>query len=432
MSEAPDHRALDHHAPDHRALDHRALDHRALDHRALGQRLRLFHQQEEAPGMVFWHPRGLALHRLLEEHARRQLRQDGYREVRTPQVMSRPLWERSGHWEHFREGMLVLEEGGRAHAVKPVSCPGHVQLAQRLAPSYRDLPLRLAEFGVVHRNEPSGALSGLFRLRQFTQDDGHVFCSEEQLEAEVARFCAVLRGFYAGFGFRQVAAAFSGRPAARAGDDALWDRAEGALRRAAGGAGLALREQPGEGAFYGPKLEFALEDRLGRAWQCGTLQLDLVMPERFDLGFVARGGERRRPVMLHRALYGSLERFLAVLLEHHGGQLPPWLAPLQVAVLPAGEGGEAWGAEVARELASRGLRAELDARDLPLSRRVAEAHETAVPFIVVAGARERPLGRVQLRGRGDEGPPRQLGLDAAAGWLLDVCRAPAPVVAEAG
>lgn len=391
------------------------------DHRRLGPRLDLFHLQDDAPGSVFWHPRGLALHRALEQHARAHVLACGYQEVRSPQLLLRPVWEASGHWEHFRQDMLALEDG--EGALKPVSCPGHLALARHARPSWRDLPSRLAEFGLVHRNEPRGALHGLFRLRQFTQDDGHVFCREAQVADEVARFCAGLRRFYAGFGFADVEAAFSSRPQGRAGSDALWDVAERALREAAEAAGLAPKHQPGQGAFYGPKLEFALRDRSGRAWQCGTLQLDFVLPGRFDLGYVEPGGERRAPVMLHRALYGSVERFLGLLLEHHRGVLPAWLCPEQAVVVPLGEA-RAYAEGLVRDLAAAGVRARLDAREEALGRKVRDAHALGVPSVLVVGEREMAWWAVRVRERG--GVQRELRREHAVAELAAAC-APPPV-----
>ncbi len=305
------------------------------DHRQIGKRLDLFHFQEEAPGMVFWHARGLSLFRQLELAARRQLERQGYEEVRTPQLLKKAIWERSGHWHSFPEGMFVLQ--AEQAALKPVSCPGHVEIFRRRAASFRDLPVRLAELGVVHRDEPSGTLQGLFRLRQFTQDDGHVFCAPDQIQDEVVRFLRGLFDLYAAFGFHDVAVALSLRPEKRTGSDEIWDRAEALLASSAERAGLEYTEQPGAGAFYGPKLELSLRDCFGRAWQCGTIQLDFVLPESFDIHYVDSGGARRRPAMLHRALYGSVERFLGVLLEHHGGVLPAWLAPDQVVVTAISE-----------------------------------------------------------------------------------------------
>ena len=284
----------------------------AEDHREIGRRLDLFHFQEEAAGMVFWHPRGYRTLRALQALIRRHAEADGFAEVQTPQLLRQPIWEMSGHWQHFRSNMFVMADD--ALAVKPVSCPGHLEILRRRAPSYRDLPLRYSELGLVHRNEPSGTLHGLFRLRQFTQDDGHVFCEADQVEAEVARFCRSLVELYVALGFERVEVSFASRPDERAGTDEVWDRSEGLLQQAAARAGLMPEHAPKAGAFYGPKLEFALPDRLGRRWQCGTIQLDLVLPERFDVAYVDRAGDRVRPIMLHRATLGSLERFLGVVL----------------------------------------------------------------------------------------------------------------------
>lgn len=390
------------------------------DHRSLGQRLDLFHLQEEAPGMVFWHPRGWKLYRLLEEHVRQRMQREGYLEVRSPQIYSQPLWERSGHWENFRENMYLVEDGERHLAVKPVSCPGHIEMVQRMAPSYRDLPLRLGEFGLVHRSEPGGALHGLFRLRQFTQDDGHIFCAEDQVQQEVVRFARSLREFYASFGFDDVEVAFSSRPPVRAGSDGVWDKAESWLLSAAEEAGLECRMQPGQGAFYGPKLEFVLKDRLGRAWQCGTIQLDLVLPERFDLRYVDASGARVRPVMLHRALLGSLERFIGVLLEHHGGALPAWLSPEQVVVAPVGEAALDYAERFAARLREAGCRVSVDGRGESLSRKVVDAHGAGAPWLVVVGNREVEAGSVRLRQR--DGAQRDLSWDAAVAELAAACR----------
>lgn len=389
------------------------------DHRNLGKRLDLFHFQDEAPGMAFWHPRGFALYRVLEEAARRQIAAQGYREVRTPQLLRRAIWEQSGHWQSFPEGMFVFP--AEEAALKPVSCPGHAQIFRDAQPSFRDLPLRLAEFGRVHRDEPSGTLHGLFRMREFTQDDGHVFSASPDAEGEIIGFCAGLLDFYRAFGFEQVEVGLSLRPAARAGSDAIWDQAEALLRRAAVGAGLDFREQPGAGAFYGPKLEFSLRDRLGRSWQCGTIQLDFVLPERFDLEYVERGGARVRPVLLHRALYGSLERFAGVLLEHHAGLLPAWLAPEQVVVAPVAAEHAGYARRVAVELAAHGLRARVDQRDDSLSRRVALAHEAGVPVFAVVGAREERDAALSLRKKSGS---VVLPLASAIESLREECRPP--------
>ena len=369
------------------------------DHRALVARLDLCHLQDEAPGMVFWHPRGWTLYRLLEDAVRDQVCAAGYREVRTPQLLRRPVWERSGHWGTFHHAMFALGDGPDEAALKPVSCPGHVQLVRRLAPSWRDLPIRLAELGLVHRDEASGTLHGLLRLRQFTQDDGHIFCAADQIAGEVERFCRELPGFYRRFGFDDVAMALSLRPDHRLGDDAWWDRAERALIDVVDGLGLACERRPGEGAIYGPKLEFVLRDRRGRPWQCGTIQLDFVMPQRFDVRYVDADGERRHVVMLHRALFGSIERFLGILLEHHGAALPPWLAPDQVAVVPVAASHRASAAVIRDRLAGAGLRSRLDADDGTVSRRIAVANHDGVPFVVVVGDREVGGETLSVRGR---------------------------------
>ncbi len=371
------------------------------DHRALATRLDLCHFQDEAPAMVFWHPRGWTLYRLLEEAARAHVLAAGYREVRTPQLLRRPVWESSGHWGKFHDAMFAVGDGAEEAALKPVSCPGHIQLVRRQAPSWRDLPIRLAEFGLVHRDEPAGTLHGLMRLRQFTQDDGHVFCDDAQVAGEVARFCRDLPGFYRRFGFDQVSVALSLRPEQRLGDDAWWDRAERELAEVVAGLGLPCEVQPGAGAIYGPKLEFVLRDRRGRPWQCGTIQLDFVMPQRFDLRYVDAGGERRHLVMLHRALFGSIERFLGVLLEHHGAALPAWLAPEQVAVMPIAAAHQARAAELHARLAGAGLRSRLDDDDRTLARRIAQAHHDGVPFVAVVGQREVDDGTVAIRSRDD-------------------------------
>lgn len=392
------------------------------DHREIGQRLDLFHFQEEAPGMAFWHPRGFALIRALEDAIRKRVQRDGFEEVRTPQLVRRAIWASSGHWENFREHMFVLGEDGREEALKPVNCPCHIQIVARRAPSYRDLPIRLAELGVVHRAEDSGVLNGLFRLRQFTQDDGHVFCLQEQVEAEIVAICRSLRALYEAFGFSDVEVFFSSRPRVRAGDDAVWDRAESVLRAAARGAGLDPREQPGEGAFYGPKLEWALRDRLGRSWQCGTVQLDLIMPERFQLSYVDASGARARPAMIHRAIFGSLERFCAILLEHHDGALPPWVAPVQVAVVPVADAQAAYAREVRDRLRCEGLRVELVGSGMTVSRALVDVRNAAIPLVAVVGKRELESRSVSLRDR--KGDKRELSLDDAVAECSRRCGEP--------
>jgi threonyl-tRNA synthetase len=367
------------------------------DHRALAGRLDLCHFQDEAPGMAFWHPRGWTLYRLLEDAARAHVVAGGYREVNTPQLLRRAIWERSGHWGAFAGAMFVVGEGADEAALKPVSCPGHIQLVKRLAPSWRDLPLRIAEFGRVHRDEPGGTLHGLFRMRQFTQDDGHIFCTDDQIAGEVARFCRELPAFYARFGFTEVSVALSLRPDQRLGDDAAWDRAERILGDVAATLGVPIEVQPGAGAIYGPKLEFALRDRRGRAWQCGTIQLDFAMPERFDVRYVDASGERRHVAMLHRALFGSIERFLGVLLEHHGAALPAWLAPEQVAIVPVAARHRAYAERVRAELV--GLRVRIDDGDDTLARRVAIAHHDGVPLVAIVGDRDVAAETIAIRAR---------------------------------
>jgi threonyl-tRNA synthetase len=345
--------------------------------------------------------------------------------VKTPQILRQPIWEASGHWQHFQGGMFRIDDEGCPAAVKPVSCPGHIEIIARRAPSYRELPLRLCEFGVVHRDEPGGTLHGLMRLRQFTQDDGHVFCMKDQAHDEIARFCRAVRPFYAAFGFERVSIALSTRPAQRAGDDADWDRAEAELEAVLRRLNEPFTVQPGAGAFYGPKLEFVLEDRAGRAWQCGTIQYDLVMPRRFDLRYVDAEGRREPLVMLHRALYGSLERFLGILLEQHGAALPGWLAPQQVAVLPVADAQREFANEVVTRCRDAGLRAELDARSESLARRVADAHHAATPYVIVLGPREASARSCALRHRNE--PQRILALTDAVAALTEACKRPCPV-----
>ena len=367
------------------------------DHRSIGNRLDLFHQQEEGPGMVFWHPRGLALYNLIEGYIRARMREAGFREIRTPQLLARSLWEASGHADKFAENMFVFADGERSFALKPMSCPGHVQVFNKRQRSWRDLPLRYAEFGACHRYEPSGALHGLMRTRAFVQDDAHIFCTEDQVAGEVCRFVALLARVYAEFGFPPFAAGFSTRPDKRAGTDADWDRAEALLGHAAKAAGLNPRLQPGEGAFYGPKLEFALRDMQGREWQCGTIQLDFVLPERLGAEFADDAGGRARPVMLHQAVLGSIERFIAVLLEHHQGQLPFWLAPDQVMVAPIDEAQAEYAREVAAGFEAAGLRIMLDLGPERIGRKIVAARELGVPVFAAVGPREAAAGAVSLR-----------------------------------
>ncbi len=378
------------------------------DHRVIGPRLDLFHQQDDAPGTVFWHPRGAALYRQLEQYIHAAMRGAGFSEIRTPQLMARSLWERSGHWDKFGANMFAFADGDRSLALKPMNCPGHVQVFNQRVRSYRELPLRFAEFGACHRYEPSGSLHGLMRARAFTQDDAHVFCREEQVDAEVARFCAMLGRVYAELGFERFVVAFSTRPPTRAGSDEDWDRAEALLARAAVRAGLDARLQPGEGAFYGPKLEFILADRHGREWQCGTIQLDLVLPARLGAEYVDERDARVRPVIIHHAVLGSLERFIAILLEHHGGRLPFWLAPDQVVVAPVSAVQAGYAREVAAELVADGIRAVVDDRDETLARRIVDARALEIPVFATVGAREAAAEAVSLRWLDDRRASRPL------------------------
>lgn len=395
----------------------------ASDHREIGKNLDLFHFQEQAPGMVFWHPRGLALFDVLEGIVSRHVQRDGFSKVRTPQLLRLPIWQTSGHLEHAGQHMFVFDGAGpESFAVKPVNCPGHLELFRRAAASYRDLPLKYAELGIVHRNEPSGTLHGLFRLRQFTQDDGHVFCAEEHVEAEIARFSRSLLALYSALGFSEFQVSFASRPDQRAGSDASWDRAETMLLAAAKSAGLSPELSAKSGAFYGPKLEFALSDRLGRSWQCGTIQLDLVLPERFDVEYVASSGRRERPLMLHRATFGSLERFLGILLEHHAEHLPAWLAPDQLVILPVSASETEYAARVERAFRDACLRTRVLTAEESLSRRVLHAHEAGAAYVAVVGEREARAQSVNLR-RGSE--RRDLPLAQAIAELGTQCALPA-------
>ncbi|MAC07239.1 MAG: threonine--tRNA ligase [SAR116 cluster bacterium] len=368
------------------------------DHRKLGKQLNFFHLQEEAVGSVFWHPKGWTMYREIEAYVRRRLESGGYDEVKTPQLVDRALWEASGHWDKFRENMFTADaEDDRTLALKPMNCPCHVQIFRQGIKSYRDLPLRMAEFGSCHRNEPSGALHGIMRVRAFTQDDAHIFCTEDQITAESVKFCALLQSIYADFGFEEVRVKFSDRPEVRAGEDDVWDRAESALTDATKAARLETTLNPGEGAFYGPKLEFVLRDAIGRDWQCGTLQVDFVLPERLDAEYVAEDGSRRRPVMLHRAILGSMERWIGIIIEQFAGRMPPWLAPVQVVVASITDSANDYAQKVADAAAARGLRVETDLRNEKISYKVREHSVSKVPFILAVGGREEEAGTVALR-----------------------------------
>ena len=368
------------------------------DHRKLGKQLNFFHLQEEAVGSVFWHPKGWTMYREIEAYVRRRLESGGYDEVKTPQLVDRALWEASGHWDKFRENMFTADaEDDRTLALKPMNCPCHVQIFRQGIKSYRDLPLRMAEFGSCHRNEPSGALHGIMRVRAFTQDDAHIFCTEDQITAESVKFCALLQSIYADFGFEEVRVKFSDRPEVRAGEDDVWDRAESALTDATKAARLETTLNPGEGAFYGPKLEFVLRDAIGRDWQCGTLQVDFVLPERLDAEYVAEDGSRRRPVMLHRAILGSMERWIGIIIEQFAGRMPPWLAPVQVVVASITDSANDYAQKVADAAAARGLRVETDLRNEKISYKVREHSVMKVPYILAVGGREEEAGTVALR-----------------------------------
>ncbi|MHA6889715.1 threonine--tRNA ligase [Ralstonia pseudosolanacearum] len=371
------------------------------DHRKLGKVLDLFHLQEEAPGMVFWHPKGWQIWQAVEQYMRGRLAGAGYSEVRTPQVMDRGLWERSGHWENYKENMFVTESEKREYAIKPMNCPGHVQIFNHGLRSYRDLPLRLAEFGACHRNEPSGALHGLMRVRGFVQDDAHIFCTEGQIMAEAKDFNDLAFSVYEDFGFENVAVKLALRPDKRAGSDGIWDHAEDGLRTALRACGVEWEELPGEGAFYGPKVEYHIKDAIGRSWQCGTLQLDLVLPERLDAEYVAEDNSRKRPVMLHRAILGSFERFLGILLENHAGALPLWLAPEQVVVMSIADAHAEYAESVAQSLQKQGFRASADLRNEKITYKIREHSLQKVPYLVVVGDKERDGNQVAVRARGN-------------------------------
>ncbi len=387
------------------------------DHRRLGREMSLFHIQEEAAGSVFWHPNGWTLYRTCETHMRQRLNAAGYLEVKTPQLIDRNLWERSGHWEKFREHMFTADdEHDRVLALKPMNCPGHVQIFRQGITSYRNLPIRMAEFGSCHRSEPSGALHGLMRVRAFTQDDAHIFCTEDQITSETEAFCALLFSVYRDFGFEDVIVKFADRPPVRAGDDATWDQAEAALLAATNAMGLEHTYNPGEGAFYGPKLEFHLRDAIGREWQCGVHQLDFVLPERLDASYVGEDGEKHRPVMLHRAILGSFERFIGIMIEHYAGHLPLWLAPVQVLVATITDEAADYAREVSAALDAAGLRFRLDLRNETINYKIREHSLAKVPIILVVGGREAESKSVAMRRLGGKAQ-ENLALDEAINRL---------------
>ena len=372
------------------------------DHRRLGTELDLFHIQEEAVGSVFWHPKGWTLYRGLESFIRQRLEANDYVEVKTPQLLDRSLWEASGHWEKFREAMFTVDSEDKVLAIKPMNCPCHVQIFNKGIKSYRDLPLRMAEFGSCHRNEPSGALHGLMRVRAFVQDDAHIFCTPEQIVSETKSFCDLLKGVYKDLGFTDIRVRFSDRPEKRAGSDDIWDLAEKALVEASTAAGLDYTLNPGEGAFYGPKLEFVLRDAIGRDWQCGTLQVDYVLPERLDAWYVAEDGKKHHPVMLHRAILGTFERFLGVFIEHCGGKFPFWLTPVQVTVATITSDADGYAQKLCDTLKENGIRAELDLRNEKISYKIRELSLQKIPVILVVGNREAENETVAVRRLGGE------------------------------
>ncbi len=395
------------------------------DHRRIGREMDLFHIQEEAVGSIFWHPKGWKLYRTVEDYMRRRLDASGYDEVRTPQLVDRSLWERSGHWEKYREHMFIatVEDEEKTLALKPMNCPCHVQIFRHGLRSYRELPLRMAEFGACHRYEPSGALHGIMRVRGFTQDDAHIFCTEEQIAGETARFVELLRSVYADFGYDTFRVKFADRPDTRAGEDAVWDRAEAALREACAMAGVEYELNPGEGAFYGPKLEFVLRDAIGRDWQCGTLQVDFVLPERLDAEYVGEDSARHRPVMLHRAILGSFERFLGILIEQYAGRFPLWLAPVQVVVASIVSDAADYAEEVAAALRAGGMEARADTRNEKINAKVREHSLAHVPVLAVVGRREAEQRTVALRRLGSDAQ-EVLGFEEAVTLLQREAEAP--------
>jgi threonyl-tRNA synthetase len=373
------------------------------DHRKIGRALNLFHQQEEAPGMVFWHPKGWALWQVVEQHMRRVYIESGYQEVRCPQILDVSLWKKSGHWDNYQENMFFTESEKRTYAVKPMNCPGHVQVYNAGLHSYRDLPIRYGEFGACHRNEPSGALHGIMRVRSFTQDDGHIFCTEDQIESEVTAFHAQAMKVYSDFGFSDISLKIALRPEKRLGKDETWDKAEHALRAALGAAGVQWEELPGEGAFYGPKIEYHMRDSIGRGWQVGTMQVDFMMPERLGAEYVDESSTKRHPVMLHRAIVGSMERFLGILIEHHAGLFPVWLAPIQLVVANITDAQADYVESIRKDLANQGFRVTADLRNEKIGYKIREHTLQRVPYLVVIGDREKENGTVAVRSRsGDD------------------------------
>lgn len=407
---------------DLKAYLHRLEEAEKRDHRKIGKLLNLFHIQEEAPGMVFWHPAGWTLWQIVEQYMRQVFRDNGYQEIRTPTVVGRSLWEKSGHWDKFKDEMFTTRAEERDFAIKPMNCPCHIQVYNQGLKSYRDLPQRLAEFGSCHRNELSGVLHGIMRVRGFTQDDAHIFCAEEQIQDEVARFIDLLQKVYADFGFADILLKLSTRPVKRVGGDEVWDKAERALQVALDEKGLPWQLQPGEGAFYGPKIEFSLKDCLGRIWQCGTIQVDFSMPERLGAVYIAEDGSKKTPVMLHRAILGSMERFIGILTEHFAGYFPMWLAPTQIAVLNITDRQADYGREISKRLKERGFRVLLDLRNEKIGYKIREHSMQRIPYLFIVGDKEFEMSTVTVR--------TQKGQDLGSYDLSDICEKLAAEVAS--
>ena len=381
---------------------HRLEEAEKRDHRKLGKQLNLFHMQDEAPGMIFWHPKGWAVWQVIEQYMRRVYQDNGYQEVRCPQIIDRVLWEKSGHWEHFKAGMFTTESEKHEYAIKPMNCPGHIQVYNSDLHSYRELPLRYGEFGSCHRNEPSGGLHGLMRVRGFVQDDGHIFCTEEQIESEVAAFNSLVLEVYKDFGFHDVAVKLALRPEGRVGSDDIWDKSEEALRGALRASGITWLELPGEGAFYGPKIEFHIKDAIGRSWQCGTIQVDFSMPGRLGAEYVDEDNTRKVPVMLHRAILGSLERFIGILIEHHTGAFPLWLAPVQMVVMNISQAQDEYAKNVTLALQAAGFRVHSDLRNEKITYKIREHSLQKLPYQLIVGDKEMAAGLVAVRTRQGE------------------------------
>jgi threonyl-tRNA synthetase len=387
---------------DQDAYLHRLEEAEKRDHRKLGRALDLFHMQDEAPGLVFWHPKGWVIWQQVEQYMRRIYRDNGYQEVKGPQILDRSLWEKSGHWENYKDNMFTTQSENRDYAIKPMNCPGHIQIFNAGLHSYRELPLRYGEFGQCHRNEASGALHGIMRVRGFTQDDGHIFCTEDQILGECVAYTALLQRVYKAFGFGHIIYKVATRPEKRVGSDEIWDKAEFALMESLRRSNCEFTVVPGDGAFYGPKIEYTLKDAIGRQWQCGTMQVDFSMPERLGAEYVAEDNSRKTPVMLHRAIVGSLERFIGILLENHAGALPVWLAPVQAVVLTITENQASYGQDVADALKKRGFRVHADLRNEKISYKIREHSLQKVPYLIVVGDKEMQARTVAVRARGGE------------------------------